>query len=66
MNDSGSFSSTISAADRERLRQIVRKIHLKHYPTEKLTNYEVDKLIDAWGAEVAGNVIKTAVDRGLL
>ena len=61
-----SFTSTISYQDRMRLRHIVRKVHLSHYPADKLTDVEVDKLIDAWGAETAGNIIKNAVDRRML
>jgi hypothetical protein len=64
--DDGSFSSVLSVADRDRLRIIVRQVHLKHYPQDKLTNYECDKLIDAWGPDVAGRMIKAAVDRGLV
>jgi len=59
-----SFTSTISWPDRLRLRQIVKKYHLRHYPTDKLTDVECDKLIDAWGAETAGKLIKQAVDQG--
>jgi hypothetical protein len=61
-----SFTSTISYQDRMRLRHIVRKVHLSHYPADKLTDVEVDKLIDAWGAETAGNIIKNAVDRRMM
>jgi hypothetical protein len=59
------FTSTISYQDRLRLRAIVRKYHLSHYPTDKLTDIECDKLIDAWGAETAGKMIKQAMDRGM-
>jgi hypothetical protein len=62
----GGFTSQLSSADRDRLRHIVRKVHLSHYPTEKLTNLEVDKLIDAWGPEIAGKLVKKAVDAGLI
>jgi hypothetical protein len=31
-----------------------------------LDNYECDKLIDAWGPEVAGNIVKAALDKGLV
>lgn len=62
----GSFSSVLSVQDRDRLRMIVRNVHLRHYPQEKLTNFECDKLIDAWGPEVAGRLIKMAMDRGLV
>lgn len=61
-----SFMSELSLADRQRLRAIVRKVHLNHYPQHMLTNHECDKLIDAWGPEVAGNIVKKAMDRGLV
>ena len=61
----GGFTTQLSATDRDRLRMIVRKVHLRHYPKDKLTNYECDKLIDAWGPEIAGNLVKKAVDAGM-
>ena len=65
MSGDGSFTSVLSLGDRRLLRQIVRKVHLAHYPADKLTDIEVDKLIDAWGPEVAGRMVKRAVDAGL-
>lgn len=60
------FTSILSEADRERLRAIVRKVHLQHYPAHLLTNYECDKLIDSWGPEIAASLVKKAVDAGLV
>lgn len=65
MSGDGSFASVLSLGDRRLLRQVVRKVHLSHYPADKLTDIEVDKLIDAWGPEVAGRMVKRAVDAGL-
>ena len=62
----GTFASILSEADRERLRAIVRKVHLVHYPAHLLTNIECDKLIDAWGPEIAASLVKKAVDQGLV
>lgn len=61
-----SFSVTLSVADRRRLRAIIRKVHLAHYPTEKLTDIVCDQLIDTWGPDIAGNIVRQAVDRGLV
>lgn len=61
---SGMFSSRLSYTDRQRLRLVVRKVHLKHYPTEKLTDLECDRVIDAWGPEVSTDIIRRAVDSG--
>jgi hypothetical protein len=59
-----SFASIISIEDRRRLRHIVRKVHLSHYPTDKLTDIECDRLIDAWGPETAASIVRKAVDAG--
>lgn len=64
MSDIGSFSSTLSYQDRMRLRTVIRKIHFAHYPTEFVTNKECDKLIDAWGPEIAGIEIRKAMNAG--
>jgi len=61
----GGFTTQLSATDRDRLRVIVRKVHLRHYPQDKLTNFACDQLIDAWGPEIAGNLVKKAVDAGM-
>jgi hypothetical protein len=60
----GMFSSRLTYADRQRLRAIVRKVHLAHCPSDKLTDLDCDKLIDAWGPEVATTIIRHAVDSG--
>lgn len=61
-----SFSVTLSVADRRRLRAIIRKVHLAHYPTDKINDSICDQLIDAWGPEIAGNIVRRAVDQGLV
>jgi len=60
----GVFTSVISDRDRERLRKIIRKVHFANYPTDMLTDYECDKLINAWGPKVAAYEIKKHMDRG--
>lgn len=58
------FLNTLTVTDRERLRKIVKKVHLKNYPQHMITDYEADKLIEAIGPEVAGQLVKEAVDKG--
>lgn len=60
----GVFTSIISDRDRVRLRKIIRKVHFANYPTEMLTDYECDKLINAWGPKVAAYEIKRHMDQG--
>jgi hypothetical protein len=66
MELTGGFTTQLSIADRARLRLVIRNVHLKHYPTEHLTNYECDKLIDAWGPEAAAQQIRDAMTLGLV
>ena len=56
------FIHELSLKDLNRLRVIVRNTHLKFYPNELLTNSEVDKFINAVGPDLAGKMIKFAVD----
>jgi len=62
----GSFSSLLSHTDRQRLREIVRKTHLKFYPAGLLTNFECDKFIDGIGPEILLPMLKKAVDENLI
>jgi hypothetical protein len=64
--DEGTWSSRLSVVDRERLRKVVKTVHFAHYPTEKITDYEADKLIDAMGPATGEAIIKKALDRGLV
>lgn len=56
-----SFLNTLSLKDRNRLRAIVKKVHLKHYPTHRITNYEADKLIEAFSEEVIYKMLQANV-----
>ena len=56
------FIRSLSIKDLNRLRHIVRNTHLKFYPTIALTNREVDNFINSLGPDVAGKMIKFAVD----
>ena len=57
----GSYSSQLSLTDRERLRQIVKRVHMRNYPTDMITDYEADKMIDAIGPKVGFQMIQKAM-----
>ena len=59
-----SFLQTISLQDRRRLRKVVKKVHLKNYPTEHINVYEADKLIESFAPNVVEKFLKMAVDSG--
>jgi hypothetical protein len=42
----------LSFQDRQRLRKIVKKVHLKFLPEEFLTDKEADKMIESLGPSV--------------
>lgn len=58
----GSFSTTLSPRDRERLHYVIRKVHFKYYPDQYITKAEMDKLIDAWGPKVAQYELARAIE----
>lgn len=58
------FSSTLSWPDRQRLRAVIKAVQIRHYPVEFITDFECDKIIDAWGPRIAESVVKQAVDLG--
>lgn len=43
------FSGILNIEQRQKLRAIVRREHLAHYPDEYLTDLECDKFIDSFG-----------------
>jgi hypothetical protein len=63
---SGSFSTSLKWEDRQRLRAVVRRVHLRFMPKELLTDLECDKFIDAMGPKVAQATIERAMKRGLI
>ena len=56
-----SFLNTISLKDRKRLRTIIKKVHLANYPKHMITDYEADKLVEAFGEETIYNLLKANV-----
>ena len=61
-----SFTQLLSQKDRDRLRVIVKRVHFKHYPQDRLTDYEADKFIDAQAGEMIERMLKSGVDSGLV
>ena len=56
-----SFLNSLSLKDRRRLRTIVKRVQLKNYPTHMITDYEADKLVEAFGEETVYNMLKSNV-----
>ncbi len=56
------FLHTINQQERNVLRTIVKKVHLKYHPKEFCTDYEADKLIATIAPDVVERLIKVGVD----
>jgi len=60
-----SFSNMLSIQDRRKLRDIVKRVHLRFYPVDKLTDYECDKFIDALSPELIENNLRASSKLGM-
>jgi hypothetical protein len=55
----------LKPSDRRRLREIVMRVHLRHYPTEFLTAREADKLIDSFSESVIEMTLRAGRHAGV-
>lgn len=53
---------SLTLANRNRLRDVVKRTHMRFYPRDQITDLEADRVIDALAPEVAEGVIKAYVD----
>ena len=62
-----SFLHTLKVEERRILREVVKRVHLKHHPKEFCTNREADKVIATIGPEIVEKFIRigknTHIDR---
>lgn len=57
-----SFLHTINKRERDMLRTIVKKVHMKHHPKDFCTDYEADKLIATIAPDTVERLIKVGTD----
>ena len=60
------FIEGLSYGDHMRLRKIVRNVHMRHYPSQHMNDQEADKLIESIGIEAGENLLRKAVNRGMV
>ena len=53
-----SFLHTLKVEERRILREVVKRVHLKHHPKEFCTNREADKVIATIGPEIVEKFIR--------
>jgi hypothetical protein len=49
--------------ERQRLRKIVKKVHLKFLPESSVTDKEADKLIESLGPKIREKLLKEHLDK---
>ena len=54
--------TALSWADLQRLRAVVRRVHMRHYPADFCTDREADMIICSLAPETAEKMIKIAVE----
>lgn len=54
----GGFLTSLSFHDRQRLRRVTKMVHMKHYPTEMITDREADRIIEAMAPETQKYLIE--------
>ena len=60
-----SIYSQIPLKDLQRLRIVVKKNHMKHYPKVHVTDKEADRIIESINPQTREKLIKLAVDYGI-
>ena len=60
-----SIYSQIPLRDLQRLRIVVKNNHMKHYPADKVTDKEADRIIESISPHTREKLIKLAVDYGI-
>ena len=53
----------LSFQERQRLRKIVKKVHLKFLPESSVTDKEADKLIESLGPKIREKLLKEHLDK---
>lgn len=57
-----SFLTTLSFQDLQRLRSVVRQVHMSNYRERHITDRECDKMIEAWGPRALEIDLRRLVD----
>lgn len=61
-----SFLTELRHEDLQRLRLVVRKVHMSYHPADLCTNAEADRIIEALGYRTAERMLKRAIDGRLV
>ena len=56
---------TVMLKDLMALRTVVKSQHMKHYPKEKVTDHEADRIIESLSEQCREKLYQLAVDYGI-
>ncbi len=62
LDNTPTFLTTLSFQDLQRLRAVVRQVHMRYYKRRHVTDRECDKLIEAWGPKALEADLRRLVD----
>ena len=60
-----SFLHTLKKEERRILREVVKRVHLKHYPEQFCTDREADKVIAVIGPETVDTLLRIGVNTNI-
>ena len=60
-----SFLHILKPEERRILRQVVKRVHLKHHPEEFCTDREADKVIAVIGPETVDKLLRIGVNTNI-
>ena len=60
VHEQGGFSTKLKFQDLKRLREIVKRVHMKQYPSDMVTDLEADRIIDVLAPETQEYLIRRA------
>lgn len=64
VDQQGGFSTSLTFSDRQKLRAIVRKVHLHYLPAHMATNRHCDAMIDVLAPETVAYLIRRTHEGG--
>ena len=60
-----SFIGQLSYDDLQKLRMVVKRVHMRYYPKDQVTDWEADRILEAQGREWAEDALRVLIEKRL-